>query len=508
MTTTPPPGPSHSERQRFRQLIEDSTLGSEGGRALRERTSDTEVDQLLARADNQRTPPPDDPPSSRDRLHHKKKQSPARKSKGDQIRDRYAVGGAHIGGVVANGGSVVVRNNVISRARRQVWRGVVVLAVLVPLMVLGVRVLFFSDSTQAPPVTIDAQLLRADDPGGTPYLSAPPPGSAPPSEPITPLATLPGGTRRYSGGTDGLYSGIRDQMMGGREQIIDFYRSDRVAAAAAAAALETDATLTWSGGHLTATNLVDYLNELTAVWLRADTRVTDYATNWGDGGTANQVVLQMGTAVLIDRTGVPRIRSISGSPLTAPEQVATRIHYTGTAWQEFSPATVVTITPSAPLQAFTLLDLRGGLLFSRPSGTVGVQDQDAPTTTTPPATTTTPPPVPIPGRTLADVDTSGDWLLESESSGVSGTLTRTGPTSFQFRTDTTSEHMGWDCELRAQGIDAATMRCLSLTGPSSVEWSSTGRVTILHDNEGRVRLYYTGKVEPGMGVTTMILRYP
>jgi hypothetical protein len=81
-----------------------------------------------------------------------------------------------------------------------------------------------------------------------------------------------------------------------------------------------------------------YIDSLTPVLLRSDTRVTNHG--FRDGwATPYQAVLQAGTAVLVDNTGVPRARCACGNPLTPPQAVPTTPTYQGTPWPGFTPGT-------------------------------------------------------------------------------------------------------------------------------------------------------------------------
>ncbi len=113
------------------------------------------------------------------------------------------------------------------------------------------------------------------------------------------------------------------------------------------AALNSDPDLGWSGA-LTVADLEAYLKQLSFVALAEDTLVTHHAYSGGTA-TATQAVLQKGSVVLIDRYGVPRLRAVSGDPLTAPDSgdiVATA----GKAWPDFDASAVVSVAPAASVQ--------------------------------------------------------------------------------------------------------------------------------------------------------------
>lgn len=121
------------------------------------------------------------------------------------------------------------------------------------------------------------------------------------------------------------------------------------------AALNSDETLGW-GGELKLADLKTYTENLTPVVLLADTAVTAHGYVTG-AAFPSQVVLQAGTLVGIDRFGVPRVRCVSGEPLTAaPELDGGSVQFTGQQWQGFDAAKIVSVAPSA--SALSSLDVR------------------------------------------------------------------------------------------------------------------------------------------------------
>ena len=110
---------------------------------------------------------------------------------------------------------------------------------------------------------------------------------------------------------------------------------------------------------------------LTPVQLTRDTRVMNHG--FRDGVVTNrEVVLQAGTAVLVDETGVPRVKCSCGNPLTDPS--ASDVKYEGTRWAGFAPAEVITVAAGPPASAITLSDPATGTTFSRPVGNDGTKD--------------------------------------------------------------------------------------------------------------------------------------
>jgi hypothetical protein len=101
-----------------------------------------------------------------------------------------------------------------------------------------------------------------------------------------------------------------------------------------------------------------YIEGLAAVVLRADTRVTNHGYTDG-AATPRQAVLQAGTAVLVDRFGVPRVRCACGNPLLEPIAAADSVNYVGDAWDGFSPTGLLVVTPAEPVKSLTVIKLVG-----------------------------------------------------------------------------------------------------------------------------------------------------
>jgi hypothetical protein len=117
-----------------------------------------------------------------------------------------------------------------------------------------------------------------------------------------------------------------------------------------------------------------FVSTLTAIVLTRDLRVTDHSLVDGRA-VPRQAVLQIGTAVLIDVFGSPRVRCASGSPLTAPEPVTGTTSYVGAAWGTFEPETIEIVVPAPePATGFILADVDGGDPFTRPAGSTGLDD--------------------------------------------------------------------------------------------------------------------------------------
>ena len=113
----------------------------------------------------------------------------------------------------------------------------------------------------------------------------------------------------------GLFGGSGDNGVCAPEKLVAFLRSHPDKASAWVAALNADPTLRWSGGdQLEVSDIAAYVAELTPSILKADTRVTNHGFKNGEA-TPRQSLLRKGTAVLVDRTGAPRVRCYCGNPL-------------------------------------------------------------------------------------------------------------------------------------------------------------------------------------------------
>jgi hypothetical protein len=128
-----------------------------------------------------------------------------------------------------------------------------------------------------------------------------------------------------------------------------------------------------------------FLSELTPVLLRTDTRVT--STGFTNGqATPYQAVLQAGTAVLVNKFGMPVVRCGGGNPLLEPVAAASA-SYTNPRWKDFSVGALVVIRPSSrPVDSFILTDPSNGDKFARPlggSGPTDFPDPRVPTSTMP-----------------------------------------------------------------------------------------------------------------------------
>jgi hypothetical protein len=197
---------------------------------------------------------------------------------------------------------------------------------------------------------------------------------------VTPVQQ--GGITTQPGGQPGLYGGTMQQGTCDRTQLVTFLQQnpDKGRAWAATLGITTDQIST-------------YVQRLTPVILRSDTRVTNHGFKNGQA-TSFQTVLQAGTAVLVDDKGFVVTKCYCGNPLTGP--VSYPPVYTGPKWTGFSPNNLTVIQQNVTvINIFILTDIRTNQPFQRPAGTDGAQDTpgtggtQTPSTTTP--ATTTPP---------------------------------------------------------------------------------------------------------------------
>jgi len=259
----------------------------------------------------------------------------------------------------------------------------------------GAFLVLTSEEEAAAEVYLEPADFLGDDPfSDEPFSEEPPPELATPTVDTIPEAPDSVTIASTSGGEPGLYGGTQDLASCDSQQIVDFLAANPDKAAAWVAALNADPQLRFDGGTLTVADIPDYIAGLTSMVLTADTRVTNHGFV---NGTANpiQSVLQAGTAVLVDKYGVPRVKCFCGNPLLPPQAPRGTVTYQGTAWQGFDITNVdVVVKVDVEINNFILTDFRNGGRFSRPAGSNGTNDAPAPgvsttTTTAPPNTTTT-----------------------------------------------------------------------------------------------------------------------
>ena len=256
-------------------------------------------------------------------------------------------------------------------------RWFIVAAVVVLVAAIGVG-LVLRNVFSPKPAGAELVLTAAADPGANPFM---PPAAMPPPTNTQPPPTLQphgGGvvvTQSEPGDREGLYGGTLNNAECDRDKMISFLSDHPAQAGAFVDALNTDPTLSWSGGHpLTAADIPTYLRELTPTVLRLDTRVTNYGFD-GTHPTTVQSVFQPGTAVFVDARGVPRARCFCGNPLTAPAALIGAPTTVGATWAGYNPEALAAVQPSgAAITNFVLVDVVTGHPFNRPVGTTGAND--------------------------------------------------------------------------------------------------------------------------------------
>jgi hypothetical protein len=225
-------------------------------------------------------------------------------------------------------------------------------------------------------------------PLSVPSVSLPVPATAPPlGSGATAITTL-------SGATPGLYGGTNELSVCDAKLLVDFLHQNADKAAAWAQSL-----------GLNVGDIGAYVAGLTDVVLRGDTRVTNHGFDSGHA-TVIPSVLQAGTAVLVDRFGIPRVRCKCGNPLTPAEPVKSQPKYTGDTWPGFDPTRVVVVLQQETVQSFTLVSLTGGAPIQRVPGLdINAPPKTTTTTSSPPTTaattTTTRPTTTAPPQTVA-----------------------------------------------------------------------------------------------------------
>lgn len=303
-----------------------------------------------------------------------------------------------------------------------------------------------------------ASSLGTDPFSATPLADAPDPeiALATTASTVQPAA---GGTG--SGGTPGLYGGSNDIGRCDVAQLKAFLMANPDKAKAWVDALNRDPMLSWSGGTLTVQDIPAYIDSLTSIILVSDTRVTNHGYVNGKA-TPLQAVLQKGTAVLVDKYGVPRAKCFCGNPLLPPQKPGKPFNpgtvdkekdtpdqgrearcyeapeeglycnegsdpdedttYTGDPWEDFEPEAVVEVLPEAdPITEFEILipatpdgQLTTVTAGCESSGTCG-DDTGAPDEPQPEASPSTEPAATLAGQGCSPVIASGggDYVVAS-----------------------------------------------------------------------------------------------
>lgn len=130
-------------------------------------------------------------------------------------------------------------------------------------------------------------------------------------------------------------------------KLISYLGAHAQAASAWVKSLNSDPTLSWSGGNKVAVQQISfYIHELTPRLLDGDLRVTNYQFVNGAAHPV-QSILEKGTTVLVDTKGVVRVRCACGNPLTPMVRLNAVPVYRGAPWSGFHPQKVI-VTQSGP----------------------------------------------------------------------------------------------------------------------------------------------------------------
>ena len=188
-------------------------------------------------------------------------------------------------------------------------------------------------------------LEAASSPGSSPWMSST--TSAQTTEvnrvesPSTTSAQAQDGTVLLSGDQIGLYGGSMNLAVCDRDKMVNFLEQNPG---------QAQAWRTVTG----ASDIRSYASTLSPVVLTHDTRVTNHGYENGLP-VGFQSVLQTGTAVMVDDTGVPRVRCECGNPLSEPQSNVLQ-QFSGTAWQGLDTKSFVTIQKSAhPIHQLNLV---------------------------------------------------------------------------------------------------------------------------------------------------------
>jgi hypothetical protein len=308
-------------------------------------------------------------------------------------------------------------------------------------------------------------------PGANPFL--PPVAKVP-----VPVAAPPGTGGRFPGDTPGLYGGTRNDATCDAAAMVAFLQQNPAKAAAWASVLA-----------ITPADIPGYVAGLTPVVLRSDTLVTNHGFRDGRATTLRSV-LQAGTAVFVDRYGVPRVRCYCGNPLT-PAVLPAEPVFTGPPWPGFARTSITIIQQTTVVvDVFTLVDVGSGEVFTRTAGPDVSRDRPGtsdgssgavPTTPTTP-TATVAPPGPLPSAPPRVLAASGSHVLtQSDGSGCSFSDAPRITGSFRLTVAPDGSLSG---EMAGQGSGTRDLTCGDMGGRMS--WSQRYAVTFTGRTDGGV----------------------
>lgn len=194
------------------------------------------------------------------------------------------------------------------------------------------------------PVANIKQEAAAAPPVTDPAVVTPPQAAAPATtQAVAPESATPG-ANTVTGDTVGLYGGT-NQNACDAAKLVAFLKAN------------PDKARAWAGVELVPVDQIEaFVATLTPVILRTDTAVINHGFRNGVANPFN-AVLQAGTAVMVDRNGVPRVRCKCGNPLLPPKRYD-QVKYTGTRWFGFDDRNITYIDRSpTPITTFRVVIL-------------------------------------------------------------------------------------------------------------------------------------------------------
>lgn len=237
---------------------------------------------------------------------------------------------------------------------------------------------------------------------------------------LPPLPSSGGSVPTFTGGTPGLYGGTQLLSVCDRDQLVRFLMANPDKAGAWASVLS-----------ITPSEIPGYVDGLTDVVLRADTRVTNHGFLNGAPSPINSI-LQAGTAVLVDAFGDPKVRCYCGNPLLPAKPLGSATpRVSGTPWPGFSLTKTIVIEKTIEvIPTFGIDDLLSEGILARTPGSPAAEAQlipvpppPPPTTTAPPVTTPPPPATTAPPTTTAPPPTRAVNISGQGSTGATTTYT-------------------------------------------------------------------------------------
>lgn len=177
------------------------------------------------------------------------------------------------------------------------------------------------------------------------------------------------------GTAPGLYGGSGNSRVCDAQKLVSFLAQHR------------DKATAWARVFgITPDDIASYVASLTPVVLTGDTLVTNHG--YHDGvATAFPSVLQAGTAVFVDRTGVPRVKCNCGNPLAPPAAISlSSVTLQGARWPGYAPTQVRVVRAGPAASTLTLVNVTTGARYDEAVGSgragqwVGIALTNAPGT--------------------------------------------------------------------------------------------------------------------------------